>query len=102
MSYQPLYATLDDDHGTVHTHCLRGRQEAIDGWVNTDIGELMRFHVRYWGEKLSKKKREPSQVTASITFPPDCIVTCENNVVQVAKYEDPTQAVINRMKGVSN
>ncbi|MBU1067684.1 hypothetical protein KKE60_07835 [Patescibacteria group bacterium] len=102
MSYQPLYATLSDDHGEVHTHCLRGRQEAIDGWVNTDIGELLRFHVRYDGEKLSKKHRKPTVVDGRITFPPDCIVTCENNVVQVVKYEDIPQAVINRMKGVSN
>ena len=111
MSYQPLYATLSDDHGTVHTHCLRGRQEAIDGRVNTDIGELMRFYIRYDGENVNKpirkagentlkKNREPSKVTGRINFPPNCVVTCEGNEVHVAlyEYEEPSQEVIKRLK----
>lgn len=101
MSHQPLYATLADSHGEVCTHSRRGRQTYVEGWVNTDIGELMRFRIRHNGEYLigssrARKNREPIVVLGSIMFPENVVVIFheEGNRVELRLREGGIPAAV--------
>lgn len=100
MSHQPLYATLGDSHGEVSTHSRRGRQTEIDGWVNTDIGEIMRFRVHHnneytKGHSRALKSRKPICVIGSIVFPKDvCILKVQHNVVEFRLLEGGIPAAV--------
>jgi len=101
MSYQPLYATLSDNHGTVHTHSLRGRQDVINGWVNTNIGELLRFHIHHNDVRPNRKGvlEEPIIVTAYIVFP-DCVQLKMQGKTIEAQLDTPAELVVlKRLKG---
>ena len=56
MAYQPLYATVSDHHTTRSTTSLRGRVSEISGWLNSEIGEVMKWNASFTDgkEKVNK------------------------------------------------
>ena len=56
MTYQPIYATLDDGVSVRSTHSLRGIVDNIRVWLNSKVGEVgnVVLHYRIDDEQIKR------------------------------------------------
>jgi len=79
MAYQPLYATISEINGERSTHTCRKKVKWINGWLNSDKGEVMKWHAMH----------QNNRVLLSIEVSGDAIVQQRGRNLHIIIADDP-------------